>query len=108
MSLSNLPDFVSKKIDMLTAAKMFKKAIDENCKRMGMDPDWETEEFNYDRNDMFVGVAEEFLSITGGDRKPTCNLDDGIRVLAVIEAARQSSSTEKVIKLDTLNELSRT
>ena len=73
-----------------------------------MDPEWEVEEFNYDRNDMFVGVAEEFLSITGGDRKPTCNLDDGIRVLAVIEAARQSSSTEKVIKLDTLNELSRT
>ena len=38
----NLPDFVSKKIDMLSAAKMFKKAIDENCKRLGMDPDWET------------------------------------------------------------------
>ena len=40
--LINLPDFVSKKIDMLTAARMFKKAIDENCKRMGMDPNWET------------------------------------------------------------------
>ena len=40
--LINLPDFVSKKIDMLSAAKMFKKAIDENCKRLGMDPDWET------------------------------------------------------------------
>ena len=40
--LINLPDFVSKKIDMLSAAKMFKKAIDENCKRMGMDPNWET------------------------------------------------------------------
>ena len=40
--LINLPDFVSKKVDMLEAAKMFKKAIDENCKRMGMDPDWET------------------------------------------------------------------
>ena len=41
-NLINLPDFVSKKIDMLTAAKMFKKAIDKNCKRLGMDPDWET------------------------------------------------------------------
>ena len=40
--LINLPDFVSKKIDMLSAAKMFKKAIDENCRRLGMDPDWET------------------------------------------------------------------
>ena len=42
MGLINLPDFVSKKIDMLSAAKMFKKAIDQNCKRMGMDPEWET------------------------------------------------------------------
>ena len=29
--LINLPDFVSKKVDMLDAARMFKKAIDENC-----------------------------------------------------------------------------
>ena len=42
MGLINLPDFKSKKIDMLSAARMFKKAIDQNCKRMGMDPDWET------------------------------------------------------------------
>lgn len=38
----NLPDFVSKKVDMLTAAKQFKSAIDKNCKRMGMEPDYET------------------------------------------------------------------
>lgn len=38
----NLPDFVTKKVDMLTAAREFKAAIDKNCKRMGMDPDWET------------------------------------------------------------------
>ncbi len=67
-----------------------------------MDPDWEIEEFNYDRNDMFVAVAEEFLKILAGDGTPTCNLDDGIRVLGLIEAARQSNNTEKVIKLDTL------
>ena len=53
--LINLPDFVSKKIDMLSAARMFKKAIDENCKRMGMDPDWETnillyKDYNSDSN----------------------------------------------------------
>jgi predicted dehydrogenase len=67
-----------------------------------MDPDWEIEEFNYDRNDMFVAVAKEFLKILAGDGTPTCNLDDGIRVLGLIEAARQSNNTEKVIKLDTL------
>jgi len=42
MALINLPDFVTKKVDMLTAAKQFKAAIDKNCRRMGMDPDWET------------------------------------------------------------------
>jgi hypothetical protein len=42
MALINLPDFVTKKVDMLTAARQFKAAIDKNCRRMGMDPDWET------------------------------------------------------------------
>ena len=67
-----------------------------------MDPEWEVEDFNYDRNDMFVGVAQEFLNILGGDAKPTCNLDDGLRVLTLIEAARKSSNTEKIIKIDKL------
>jgi len=30
--LSKLPDFVSKKVDMLTAARSFKAAIDKNCR----------------------------------------------------------------------------
>ena len=67
-----------------------------------MDAEWEMEEFNYDRNDMFVGVAKEFLNILDGDSKPSCDIGDGTRVLALIEAARQSSKTEKVIKLDNL------
>lgn len=75
-----------------------------NLIKMGkkMDPEWEVQEFDYDRNDMFVGVAEEFLKILGGDETPSCNIDDGVRVLTLIEAARQSSRTEKVIKVDTL------
>ncbi len=67
-----------------------------------MEPEWEVEEFDYDRNDMFISVAEEFLNILGGDLKPSCNIDDGTRVLALIEAARQSSSTEKAVKMETL------
>ena len=67
-----------------------------------MDPDWEIEEFDYDRNDMFVGVAEEFLNILSGGSVQTCTLEDGIRVLKLIEAARQSSTAEKIIKIDTL------
>ena len=63
--LINLPDFVSNKIDMLSAARMFKKAIDENCKRLGMDPDWETnillyKDYNNDSNsDKIIVVSFE-------------------------------------------------
>ena len=63
--LINLPDFVSKKIDMLSAAKMFKKAIDKNCKRLGMDPDWETnillyKDYNSDsKSDKIIVVSFE-------------------------------------------------
>ena len=67
-----------------------------------MDPNWEIEEFDYDRNDMFVGVAEEFLNILSGGSVQTCTLEDGVRVLKLIEAARQSSTAEKIIKIDTL------
>lgn len=65
-----------------------------------MDPEWETEKFNYERNDMFVGVAKEFLSIIAGQPDQTCTIDDGVRVLHLIEAARASSREEKVIELD--------
>ena len=65
-----------------------------------MDPEWETEEFSDDRNDMFVAVAEEFLAILEGRSEYTCTIDDGVRVLKLIEAARASSREEKVIILD--------
>ena len=65
-----------------------------------MDPVWETEDFAYDRNDMFVAVAEEFINIIGGQADHTCTIDDGVRVLKLIDAARTSSREEKVIELD--------
>jgi predicted dehydrogenase len=67
-----------------------------------MDPDWEIEDFSCDRNDMFVAVAEEFLNIIGGHADYTCTIDDGVRVLELIEAARTSSHEEKVISLGNL------
>jgi predicted dehydrogenase len=67
-----------------------------------MDPDWKMEEFSYDRNDMFVSVAEEFLKMLSGDAVQSCSIEDGVRALQIIEAARQSSSSDNVIKLDTI------
>ena len=61
--------------------------------------EWETEIFNCERNDMFVGVAQEFLSVVGGARPKTCLLNDGVRVLEVLEAARISHAEERVVQL---------
>jgi hypothetical protein len=65
-----------------------------------MDPNWEIEDFAYDRNDMFVEVAKEFLNVLSGESVKTCTIDDGVWVLNLIEAARISSSEEKVIEID--------
>ena len=65
-----------------------------------MDPEWETEEFSDDRNDMFMAAAREFLDILGGRLDYTCKIEDGVRVLELIEAARASSRQEKVIQLE--------
>jgi predicted dehydrogenase len=50
------------------------------------------EEIRYanDRNDMFDALAGEFLSMKGRVAT-TCNLQDGLRVMELIEAARLSS-----------------
>jgi predicted dehydrogenase len=52
---------------------------------------WETESFAVDRNDMFVGVAREFLErISGARRPPTCAILDGLKVMQVVEACKES------------------
>ena len=64
-----------------------------------MDPNWEIETFDNDRNDMFVNVATEFLEILAGDTAASCTIEDGLKVLQLIEAARISSREERMIKL---------
>ena len=61
--------------------------------------DWEEENFNCERNDMFASVASEFLKIVDGSKAPTCTIGDGVRVLDVIEAARRSHAEERQITL---------
>jgi predicted dehydrogenase len=64
-----------------------------------MEPDWKVEEFNYDRNDMFIDVAKEFLGMLSGTSRQTCTINDGVSVLKLVEAARRSSSEDKVIEI---------
>jgi len=64
--------------------------------RVGHDaePKWETESFVVDRNDMFVGAAREFLKVANGTCPSlTCTIVDGLKVLEVLEACRESQRT---------------
>lgn len=51
-----------------------------------------------ERNDMFVAVAQEFLQALDG-APPSCNLRDGLAVLDVIEAIRESTRSGCLVTL---------
>lgn len=51
---------------------------------------WTETPFGGERNDMFAAVAGEFLDVLESRCRPSCTLDDGLAVMAVIEAARES------------------
>ena len=53
---------------------------------------WENYDFDCERNDMFMAVGKEFFDIINGAEVKTCCIRDGVRVLSLIEAARQSSA----------------
>jgi predicted dehydrogenase len=70
--------------------------------RFGHDaqPRWQTESFSIDRNDMFIGVAREFLNLVNGSSQDlTCTVVDGLKVLEVLEACRESQRTGREIVL---------
>jgi len=58
------------------------------------------ETFQFERNDMFVEVAKEFLEVIARERRDlTCTLADGVQVLAAVEAIRRSSATGSTVPL---------
>lgn len=58
------------------------------------------ETFDCERNDMFLGVAKEFLEMLRTGRAPRCTLADGLEVMRVIEAVRTSSARGAAVTLD--------
>ncbi|GAA3921844.1 Gfo/Idh/MocA family oxidoreductase [Litoribacillus peritrichatus] len=60
---------------------------------------WVKKTYCCERNDMFKEVALEFLDILDGNKSPTCSLEDGLNVLKVIEAARESSFLKKRVDI---------
>ena len=61
---------------------------------------WEEKTYDYERNDMFVELAREFVASIGQDVKLSYPIKDGIAVMRIIEACRESSRTGKEIEID--------
>ncbi len=61
---------------------------------------WDETPFSCERNDMFMGVAREFMQVLQGRPVQTCRINDGIDVLKVLEAARKSSASGREIILE--------
>lgn len=61
---------------------------------------WQTESFSLNRNDMFIGVAREFLELVKDRcRNPTCTIADGLNVLQALDACRKSQQLGREIVL---------
>ncbi len=63
-----------------------------------MTENWQETPFDCQRNDMFVAVAREFLEVIDG-QAPSCSIVDGLAVMEVIEAARQSQAQGRLVTL---------
>ena len=60
---------------------------------------WVSENFDDERNDMFVGVAEDFLSMLRDGVPPPCTLTDGLEVMRIIDAARRSDREGTIVEV---------
>ena len=61
---------------------------------------WETRTFEGERNDMFMGVAREYLQLIQGSLgDKSCTVEDGIAALKVVDACRESSASGKHISI---------
>jgi predicted dehydrogenase len=65
----------------------------------GMEHAWEGRDYAFERNEMFVRAAQEFVAVADGRAKPSCTLGDGVDVLRVLEACRTSSDTGRSVRL---------
>lgn len=77
-------------------------SFDPNRVRVGREAGqvWEDRSYTYERNDMFVDTAREFLEVVRTGAKPSCTIEDGVDVLRVVEAMRLSSETGGTVKLE--------
>ena len=65
-----------------------------------MEGNWKETSYDCERNDMFLAAAKEFVSILEGEPEKTCHIGDGLKVLAFIEAARESNNNKSVVAIN--------
>ncbi len=61
---------------------------------------WEDENFEFERNDMFMSLAQDFILFLDGKKKPLCNFEDGLKVMKLIELIRESDKTDRSVKIN--------
>jgi predicted dehydrogenase len=61
---------------------------------------WDETAFRCDRNDMFVGVASEFLEMIARRRPPSCTIAHGVEVLRCVEAVRASTAEGRAVRME--------
>lgn len=77
-------------------------SYEDNCIKYGPANSPEREDFSCERNTMFRAAMEEFIELVRGAIRPadiTCNLKDGITVMRIIDAARQSNQDRCAVQL---------
>lgn len=65
----------------------------------GYEDKWEVYDYQCERNDMFLKVDEEFLDILDGGIVRTCSINDGVKAMMLIDAARYSSQSQSVVSI---------
>lgn len=65
------------------------------------DRQWETYALpdGWERNIMFMDEMRHFLEVARGEAEPACTLEDGVRVMKLVEAVKRSQNTGRLIKL---------
>ena len=54
---------------------------------------------NWERNVMFMDEMRHFLEVARGEARPACTLEDGVRVMKLISAVRESQDRGRLIRL---------
>ncbi|MAF59753.1 MAG: Gfo/Idh/MocA family oxidoreductase [Candidatus Pacebacteria bacterium] len=72
-------------------------SVEPNRVRVAIDAEqkWDEKAFPQERNYMFLAVAKEFLAIIDGSTEPSCTIDDGVKVMQLVEISRKSSKKRK-------------